>query len=388
MMKIGWQQRKKPPTNPRAFWCTLSLLLSTLIIVTLMFGSLNLIPSTWRLSNPTKRGMWGPTALAPSTNANVHLFLFQQDEDGLLMDWLTYHVKVFGIESVHVIDNNSTSYLTQMTLRYWQHKGLGIHYYKGDSGFLNKQDIFNAYIQTVLEKNSDMKKIDFLVPLDADEFLVARTPTGFAVGRAAIQRAFAALPRTGKKYKLAQFMARICDESAVSYTGLSMRPVVELRHFAEMPTTCLSKTFYWKEGFLSTDAGNHLGMVSTLPQRCNEAVHNTTNLEPCKECFEESELGYLDFGRTLYASHKKKNTRGAFAGGQGEVFRQSGTQRECNEMINDVHYCWFFKDIATHGEDNVRKWYYQGHFHDCMKYNLQEDTSLADCVLGFSSLSV
>jgi hypothetical protein len=94
----------------------------------------------------------------------VAIISYIYDEHDILPYFLEYHSKIFGLENIAIIDNNSPE-STAAILKTWEAKGLRVirntedYLYKGKTTYQAFKDYF-----------PDAK---FALPLDADEFLVS-----------------------------------------------------------------------------------------------------------------------------------------------------------------------------------------------------------------------
>ncbi len=87
----------------------------------------------------------------------------QKNELSLLSFWLAYHVEIFGVKNVGVLDNFSTDNRTLKILDYWSKKGVRVLYNQGP--YLDKGEL------TVKGFRKLFPAVDVAVPLDADEML-------------------------------------------------------------------------------------------------------------------------------------------------------------------------------------------------------------------------
>jgi hypothetical protein len=89
----------------------------------------------------------------------------QKDESLMLPSWLEYHSRIVPLENILVLDNFSEDPETLNILKAWKKKGLRVLYNQGP--FAIKGSIISRAYHNV------MPHVDIIIPLDADEFVVA-----------------------------------------------------------------------------------------------------------------------------------------------------------------------------------------------------------------------
>lgn len=91
----------------------------------------------------------------------VKLFCMQKDEEDILIQWINYHAYLFGLDNLHIIDNNSTDHSLQI-LQAYEKQGLHL-YNRPDYG--QKGDYLCQLIK------EEVNQCDIAIPLDIDEFI-------------------------------------------------------------------------------------------------------------------------------------------------------------------------------------------------------------------------
>lgn len=260
----------------------------------------------------------------------VKLFVFQRDEIELLSDWLQYHSHLFGLENIHIIDHSSSDPQICKLLALYQACGVNITIHS--AAFELKQ-------RTLTTVMRDAGPDNFLVPLDADEFIAlpTRQPNskhirGFQIEPAAVRAAFEHLPVDGRKYKFGnvfpvKYDKHHCDKALWSnYTRRALNDGI-IDHPQYQPHH--TKTFYYSEGFLYTDQGNHYGAV------VHDQGHTNANplvLANISRYFAVSELVLLHFSVSTYAAMRTKMLRGAAAYNYSDA-------SNCSTAGIGKHYC-------------------------------------------------
>lgn len=195
----------------------------------------------------------------------VQVFLFQNNERELLADWLQYHAYLFGVKSINVVDHNSTDVQVCQLLALYSYCGAKITHYEGPFGHKHGAltDVMKPYRNT------------FLIPLDADEFVVSfkkdqsGNNTEVVLDRSLILNEIGNNPLDGRKYKFngvhpVRHDKSKCREALKKGKMLSSKDRrVMAGGFAD-PTQYepfITKTYFYSRGFIETDQGNHYGKV-------------------------------------------------------------------------------------------------------------------------------
>jgi hypothetical protein len=177
----------------------------------------------------------------------IKIFCFLKDEIKIVEDWLIYHSNIFGIGNIHVIDHMSTDG-TENILNRWRDKGLNVYMCDKDFSYKNKK------LTEIMAK--EKTKDCFLIPLDADEFIVIDEKSKIITDKDFIIKKINSLEKGPFRYK---FSTRNNIPSQTKVT----RPVEQCTHFGgNTGINNRSKTFYFSKYFISTDQGNHFGVVS------------------------------------------------------------------------------------------------------------------------------
>lgn len=204
-------------------------------------------------------GIHNETDIVPK----VKVFLFQKDEDEVLSDWLQYYSYMFGAGNLVVIDHESQSQSVCRLLELYKLCGAEVLTHRGTF------DTKHAVLTREMRKHNGT----FLLPLDADEFVVSGGPNDpLRIQRAKLLQAFRDLPTDGRKYKFAHsYCARptpanclLAANSSSAHDGHhEYNRRIDLSEVAtdERAFFPRSKTFYHSNGFISTDQGNHYGEV-------------------------------------------------------------------------------------------------------------------------------
>lgn len=195
----------------------------------------------------------------------VQVFLFQKDETELLADWLQYHSHLFGIKNINVVDHNSTDVQICRLLAMYSFCGARVANFNGSFGHKHW-----ALTWAMRKHNNTL-----LIPLDADEFVVRfkknkqGNNTALIIDRDAILDELAGVPFDGRKYKFngvhpIRHNRDTCVEAYRKGKLLSKNDrrvaaggYVDPTQFEPFVT----KTFYYSNGFMETDQGNHYGKV-------------------------------------------------------------------------------------------------------------------------------
>jgi hypothetical protein len=294
--------------------------------------------------------LW-PEAGATSNVHGVRLFLFQRDEVDTLSDWLFYHASIFGPTNIIVMDNKSSQKLVLDTLKYWAE--LGVTVVSHDGSFRAKHKSLTNAMNTRIQDDQGAK---FLVPMDADEFIIRLTDNNkFSVGTQDILQGFDNLPTDGTRYKFRPVHAGFCGDM-FNTTG---RRAVDARHFIVYQQDCATKTFFLRQSFVSTDQGNHWGST-TADANCSVDL---TTLKPPSEgppcplkanCFHRTDIGLVHYGNSAalkdFKAYKDKMLRGYRA------YHGNDTSPDCT-IPGGRHYCKFYVQLNTGGDTVVQQTY-------------------------------
>ena len=164
----------------------------------------------------------------------------------------------------------------------------------------------------------------FLVPLDADEFIVSfnktklGTNTGLVIDRRLILNEIRTVPVDGRKYKFSgshpvKHNISTCD---LALSGNTSQHLEDRRVLAggfskaSQYRPKMSKTFFYSEGFISTDQGYHLGRVENDKYVAELKVKNHTHTY-----FKLPTVSLLHYSASSYAHSKAKYLRAADAYG-------------------------------------------------------------------------
>jgi hypothetical protein len=304
---------------------------------------------------------------------NAKLFLFHNNEVETLSDWLQYHAHVFGFNNIVVIDHASTVQSTCDTLAIYQTCGVRIINYKGS--FQKKYE--------ALTKAMKGYKDSFLIPLDCDEFITFPLHdrdgviTGYSPSREKIRMSLNKLVVDGRKYKFSHVypVYNNHDVCVASLNHTDSPGPVQRRVMNGICTgkpqyaDYQSKTFFFSEGFISTDQGNHFGEVKHDQHHVNMHKDVVNNLP---HYFATSELALLHYSATTYYSMKQKMIRGAAAYGYhrsdepcvktklGYGYCAMARHYRANSASSEKHYMSFCEVNSTARNVSVegfRKWF-------------------------------
>jgi hypothetical protein len=269
----------------------------------------------------------------------VHLFLFHHEEPELLADWLQYHGAVFGLKNLHIIDHQSSN--TQICQVLALYRACGVEVVDFRLAFNKKSEALSSLMK---QHNSS-----FLVPLDTDEFIFnpirATSGTngliGINVDRDAIFGVFKELAIDGRKYKfdfgyLVKYDEETCQAS-LSFTDHrdpNYRRVTNHGYFSwsgdNLPPV-KRKTFYYSDGFINTDQGNHHGEVEHDMSHSNSWFDPLVKANPA-HYFQFTELSLMHMIVPSYYGQKFKYIRGAEAYGHNE-------RTNCSRVGQGGSYC-------------------------------------------------
>jgi hypothetical protein len=269
----------------------------------------------------------------------VHLFLFHHEEPELLTDWLQYHGAVFGLKNIHIIDHQSSD--TKICRVLAVYKACGVEVVDFRLPFNQKSEALSSMMK--------QHNISFLVPLDADEFIFKPIRAtsgingliGITVDRDAILGVFKELAIDGRKYKfdfgyLVKYDDETCHASLAftDHRDPNYRRVTNHGYFSwsgdNLPPVT-RKTFYYSDGFISTDQGNHHGEVEHDMSHSNSWSDRHVKENPT-HYFQFTNLSLFHMFFPSYYGQKFKYIRGAEAYGHHE-------HTNCSKVGQGRDYC-------------------------------------------------
>lgn len=122
-----------------------------------------------------------------------HIFLFQKDEYMLLPAWVEYHAGLVGLDRLHIVDNGST--VAGVIDYLFKAAGAGVDVRWGHAGHDEFENKGNILLRMMNDARWDEPRGGLMIPLDCDEFLAVRRPSGeVLVEPSAIMRALQGLP--------------------------------------------------------------------------------------------------------------------------------------------------------------------------------------------------
>jgi hypothetical protein len=284
----------------------------------------------------------------PPKASNASLVLFQNDEYELLSDWLQYHVYMFGFSNLHVVDHNSKDVRVCRVLALYKQCGMRFTHHGGS--FEQKSEL----LTTILKK----EKNKFLLPLDADEFVVNLEQNG-EVDFDPTQMAdiFANLVVDGRKYmyrdvQFVKYGKEVCNRQInVPVRRAALRQSFRTANDLDPSAFTMVKVFYHSDGFVRTDQGNHYGRVKNdLVVR--KQFPNATYQSHPDQFVIKANLTILHYNTASYNMMGRKMIRGAKAYGYKD-------STNCTQAIRGSHYCLAAKEFNA-GSEHSRQYFTYG----------------------------
>jgi hypothetical protein len=284
----------------------------------------------------------------PPKASNASLVLFQNDEYELLSDWLQYHAYMFGFSNLHVVDHNSKDVRVCRVLALYKQCGMRFTHHGGS--FEQKSEL----LTTILKK----EKNKFLLPLDADEFVVNLEQNG-EVDFDPMQMAdiFANLVVDGRKYmyrdvQFVKYGKEVCNRQInVPVRRAALRQSFRTANDLDPSAFTMVKVFYHSDGFVRTDQGNHYGRVKNdLVVR--KQYPNATYQSHPDQFVIKANLTILHYNTASYNMMGRKMIRGAKAYGYKD-------STNCTQAIRGSHYCLAAKEFNA-GSEHSRQYFTYG----------------------------
>jgi hypothetical protein len=349
------------PLQPRSTWATS---MNNIFVFVLLVG-LTCVVDACKLDSLTKWAQGRLRELRPDKNANgcdvlsggrngppkasnASLVLFQNDEYELLSDWLQYHAYMFGFSNLHVVDHNSKDVRVCRVLALYKQCGMRFTHHGGS--FEQKSDLLTAILKK--EKNK------FLLPLDADEFVVNLEQNG-EVDFDPTQMAdiFANLVVDGRKYRyqdvqFVKYGKEVCNRQInVPVRRAALRQSFRTANDLDPSAFTMVKVFYHSDGFVRTDQGNHYGRVKNdLVVR--KQFPNATYQSHPDQFVIKANLTILHYNTASYNMMGRKMIRGAKAYGYKD-------STNCTQATRGSHYCLAAKEFNA-GSEHSRQYFTYG----------------------------
>ena len=182
----------------------------------------------------------------------AHIFLFQRNEEDILVEWIEHHAKIAGgYSGITVVDHKSTDSSISILNRY---ADLGVHvrWYTGE--YRNKGKILTE------EMIKYKKTVKLLIPLDADEFIITHD------GNNVIKDIYKIIDNlriiSDMQYSRIFFGKIYNYVNTMLYPKLSDMNTFFIYNFIKDANNIHKKCFFLSNTFLSTDMGNHYGGIS------------------------------------------------------------------------------------------------------------------------------
>lgn len=283
------------------------------------------------------------TSCADTNCTVVRIYTFVKDQHYFLRPWLEHHIRVFGADSLHVVDHESKMQDAVEDLRWAAQQGVNVTVFSGPFSRKGK------YLSTVMHqdiKNAE-RPIDFIVPLDIDEILGIYDKGEYHFVRSRVLKEFAKLPRAPTRFKFMGVNASTCPwpvDAGVDFQPMRSDCKIPDAH---PPRHHMAKTFYTARGFKSTDQGNHYGHVGNSSSRKIE------------DFFLDHTVTMVSYRGLSYDQLKAKMLRGTYAYGHDK--REEG---KCTNAYGHdkrgAHYCRWYQKWKKLGDGKMKEEYVKG----------------------------
>lgn len=271
----------------------------------------------------------------------------------LLPDWILYHAGIFGYDNLYIIDHMSTRPPVQNLLLIAE--TMGVHVIEYDGLFKFKAETLSQTMKDIFANDSS---VDIIIPLDVDEFVVGQEDDNrtFTTSHSVVEKHIKNLPNDGFKYKFDHIQASACSVEEVALQPPNERRVLSALYFSRPSHGPHHKTFYHRQGFMSTDQGNHAGRVEA-DSTCIDLLEGQADAHGLdvegEMCYHRTPLAIVHYGTTAQTFHSwsAKMKRGARALGYD-------VESPCDTQPNfprGVHYCRAIKELHDDLEESRRK---------------------------------
>jgi lipopolysaccharide biosynthesis glycosyltransferase len=184
---------------------------------------------------------------------NIHLFAMIKDEEDLLADWLRYHLALLGPGRIHVLDDGSTDRSREILESFGG--AIFVEPVRGNLPFPErKAHAMNAAM------GAFRREADFLLPMDADEFLAAWNGGTPACDLLDVMAAFGRIdPAAAGRFKFARVLHGLLGDEDPRDPLLDIRKFRPVGPYPADAPIDLRKCFFSSRHFVATDGGNHNG---------------------------------------------------------------------------------------------------------------------------------
>lgn len=187
---------------------------------------------------------------------DIKIFTFIKDEEILLKDWIEYHATIVGYNNIYIVDNCSVDN-THNILKYYEKLGITVIYNYPD--YCNK----GIYLSEIMCREKINCK--FLIPIDGDEFIALRdNNNNIITDGILIKNYILSLPQDGNIYIFNTYLNSCAEKEFYDNS------IIEINKFNyHLQNNSMMKKFFPSISFISTDHGNHHGVVK-LPKNKND----------------------------------------------------------------------------------------------------------------------
>ena len=182
---------------------------------------------------------------------DIKIFTFIKDEQVFIRDWIDYHAMIVEYNNIYIVDNRSRDNTINILKEY---EKLGINVIYDYPHYRLKGE----YLSQIMKDVND--KCKYLIPIDGDEFIALKTNNKLDITAdpKKIKNYIENLPYTGAKYSFYTYIC--CIPEQVQYND----PLIEIDKFhIHLENHEMMKKFYPSSTFISTDHGNHHGVVES-----------------------------------------------------------------------------------------------------------------------------
>lgn len=189
----------------------------------------------------------------------IKIFCMTKDEYDLIESFILYYGHLFGFNNLIIIDNMSTNNTVLNIYKKYIEKGITL-YYESDYTKGSQGNIFTKY----MNKYKDTCK--YMMGLDTDEFIFSLTNPENPCDKNNIINIINTIPNNVTKIAYGTYVNSIVDKSDKLYMNYKyenpVKDIIYFNHINWRNKICVRKVFYESRTFISTENGNHDGIVS------------------------------------------------------------------------------------------------------------------------------
>ena len=297
----------------------------------------------------------------------ARIILFQSNGAHQLKNFMAYYSRVLPMDSIVIIDHQSTDDGTSSLLK--KYAGLGAHVWRCEGKFDYKDQMWSGVI------NRYAKQSEFVFPLDIDEYIAVLKPgpdperdRGEQVlhwNHGDFSNALHELEDSGKPFKMEkgnaypvdcnnrdrEWLGALAEEAedkrlstSLQYEVGPMQMISFVGRRSSKRVECTDKVFMRGKDFHSTDTGNHYGQTHTrsMGKARHQCLHtNATTYAPDADQMSDLFMIHMQF------TNFEEWLIHAFRGAADRGFNRFSGLKSCRKGMRSRGYCQGWEELMT-----------------------------------------